>query len=79
MGDHVRNLQKTMKALGYFQEKETAIFGPKTKESVINYQLKNGIIKSKNDSDAGIIGEKTQKSLQNDLVKYLISNKDKVS
>jgi len=77
--DHVRNLQKTMKALGYFQEKETAIFWPKTKESVINYQLKNWIIKSKNDSDAWIIWEKTQKSLQNDLVKYLISNKDKVS
>lgn len=79
VGNHVRNLQKTMKALGYFEEKETAIFWPKTKESVINYQLKNWIIKSKNDTNAGIIWEKTQKSLQNDLIKYLISNKDKTS
>lgn len=77
--NHVRNLQKTMKALWYFEEKDTAIFWPKTKESVINYQLEKWIIKSKNDTDAGIIWEKTQKSLQNDLIKYLMSSKDKVS
>ena len=77
--DHIRNLQKTMKALWYFEEKDTAIFWLKTKNSIINYQLKNWIIKSKNDEDAWVIWEKTQKSLQNDLVKYLISNKNKTS
>jgi hypothetical protein len=74
----VRKLQITLKELWYFNYKDTAIYWKKTKASIIVYQLKNNIIKSKNDIWAWILWPKTKKSLiqdlQNNFEKELISS-----
>ncbi|MDD2486826.1 MAG: hypothetical protein PHS92_00440 [Candidatus Gracilibacteria bacterium] len=76
IGVHVRKLQKTLKLLGYFESKDTAIFGLQTKESIINYQLKKGIIKSRDDQSAGKIDSDTKKVLEMDIRNYLSINKE---
>ncbi|MDD5770157.1 MAG: peptidoglycan-binding protein [Candidatus Gracilibacteria bacterium] len=67
VGENVRTLQKTLKVLGYLKEKDSAIFGDKTKTSLINYQIDKGIVKTKTDDGAGYFGPKTKEVLKNDL------------
>ena len=65
----VRELQVTLKKLGYFDNKDTAIFWKLTKESIISYQLDKKIINSRDELWAWIIWPKTKKSLKDDLAK----------
>lgn len=73
---HVRKLQKTLKLLWYFNSKDTAIFWIQTQESLINYQLKKWIIKSKDDFWAWKLDENTKRILENDIKDYLVVNND---
>ncbi len=38
IGAHVRRLQQSLKLLGYFSYKDTAIFGQKTRDALVRYQ-----------------------------------------
>lgn len=75
----VRELQITLKELGYFNYKDTAIYWKITKESIVAFQIDKKIILSKNDFWAWIIWPKTKKVLKN-ILKYhfmeQISNND---
>ncbi|MFK7780505.1 MAG: hypothetical protein QM490_05230 [Candidatus Gracilibacteria bacterium] len=63
----VRELQLTLKDLGFFEQKDTAIYGPITKESIIAYQIDRKLISLNTDPGAGSIGPKTRDSLKEDL------------
>ncbi|EKE28649.1 MAG: hypothetical protein ACD_3C00036G0005 [uncultured bacterium (gcode 4)] len=73
---HVRKLQKTLKILGYFQDKDTAIYWLKTKESILKYQISKWLVSAPTDAWAGKIGEKTLSKLREDLKKLALSNKE---
>ncbi len=63
----VRELQKTLKELWYFNYNDTAIYWNITKNSIIAYQIDRKIINTKNELWAWIIWPKTRKALKNDL------------
>jgi peptidoglycan hydrolase-like protein with peptidoglycan-binding domain len=42
-GIHIRNLQQSLKALGHFSGKDTAIFGKNTRAALISYQTQENI------------------------------------
>ncbi len=63
----VRELQLTLKQLGYFKNKDTAIYWKITKNSIISYQLDKKIISNINELWAWIIWPKTRESIKNDL------------
>lgn len=64
---NVRNLQKLLKTLGYFDHKDTAIFWDITKNALIEYQLKKGIIESSEVKEAGIYWPETKKEFIKDI------------
>ena len=64
---NVRELQLLLSKLWYFKHKDTAIFWPKTKESIIAYQIDKKIIDSKNSKWAWIYWPNTKSSLKSDL------------
>jgi len=68
VGAHVRKLQQTLKLLGYFSGKDTAIFGKITRNALAQYQIDRKIITKLDRSEAGIIGEKTRLALTEDLL-----------
>jgi peptidoglycan hydrolase-like protein with peptidoglycan-binding domain/3D (Asp-Asp-Asp) domain-containing protein len=74
---HVRRLQKTLKLLWYFQNKDTAIYWPQTKDSLIKYQIQKWLIQKSTDLWAWRIGEKTIWKIQEDL-KLLAVNNSKI-
>ena len=63
----VRELQVTLKQLGYFNNKDTAIYWKITKESIISYQIDKKLINSSNDLWAWLIWPKTRESIKHDL------------
>ncbi|MDQ7009226.1 MAG: hypothetical protein Q9M94_02955 [Candidatus Gracilibacteria bacterium] len=63
----VRQFQIVLKELGYFEYKDTAIFGEKTRQSILKYQLDKKLISSSNIYGAGMFGPKIRKSLIKDL------------
>lgn len=69
--ENVRTLQKTLKTLGYFKVKDSAIFGDTTKKSIISYQIKKGIINSEKDDWAWVFGPKTKETLKTELATVL--------
>jgi hypothetical protein len=69
----VRDFQLLLKDLGYFDEKDTAIFWEKTKEAVLNFQADNGIISRREDENAGIIEEKTIEAFKKSFVEKYIN------
>ncbi|MDD2907420.1 MAG: peptidoglycan-binding protein [Candidatus Gracilibacteria bacterium] len=72
VSSNVRNLQLTLKELGYFNDKDTAIYGEKTKQAVVAFQLSNNLIDSENSQYAGVIGERTLGVIKESLkTKYL--------
>lgn len=73
--DHVRKLQKTLKYLGYFEWKDTAIFSIITKESILKYQIEKWLVTNSSDLWAWMIWEKTLKKIQEDLKKLAINNR----
>jgi hypothetical protein len=79
ISSRVRELQKTLDALGYFPYKDTAIFGIKTQNALIEYQLSKDIIENKSELWAGSFGPQTRAQLHKDLSElYLVQTlKDK--
>lgn len=73
--DHVRKLQKTLKYLGYFEWKDTAIFWKITKESILKYQINNWLVTNASDPWAWMIWEKTLGKIQEDLKKLAINDR----
>ncbi|MDD3646567.1 MAG: peptidoglycan-binding protein [Candidatus Gracilibacteria bacterium] len=71
----VRELQVLLKELGYFEYKDTAIFGPVTMQALISYQLDKSIIENENDNGAGVYGPKTKESLTIDLKEKFLQEK----
>ncbi len=69
----VRELQKTLKELWYFDNKDTAIFWDITKTSLIDYQLDKEIIQHTDDMGAWVFGPKTMKSIEADLSKKYLN------
>lgn len=63
----VRELQKILAQLEYFNNKDTAIFGNITKNSITQYQLDKEIIQSVNSLWAGVFWPKTQESISTQL------------
>lgn len=55
----VRDLQLTLKELGYFNEKDTAIYWEKTKQSLALFQLNNNLIDTIDSQYAWILWERT--------------------
>jgi peptidoglycan hydrolase-like protein with peptidoglycan-binding domain len=75
----VRLLQEMLVEMGYLDENPTAIFGEKTKQALIQFQLEKGIIDSKDHAAAGYVGPGTHSALKkSSLEKYLISANDQV-
>jgi peptidoglycan hydrolase-like protein with peptidoglycan-binding domain len=73
ISSEVRNLQKTMKLLWYFTDKDTAIFWEKTKQAVINYQIDKWIIDDTSSKNAWVVDNKTLAKLKEDLTKKIKS------
>lgn len=67
----VRNLQKTMKILWYFDDKDTAIFWEKTKQAIINYQIDKWIIDESKAKTAWVIDKETLAQIKKDLTKKI--------
>ncbi len=68
----VRDLQVIMKDLGYFPHKDTAIYGEKTEQSVFNYQVEKGLLKTMSDTWAGVCWPVTKWQIKKDLtIDYL--------
>lgn len=64
IGVHVRYLQQALQTLGYFEGKDTAIFGPKTNSALISYQTDKGIDRG----ELGELGKATKEALFQDLL-----------
>lgn len=71
VGVNVRNLQKSLKTLWYLKAKDSAIYGIKTKEALINYQLNKGIIASRSDPVAGVFWPKTKEAMKQELLEVM--------
>jgi hypothetical protein len=70
---NVRELQKTLKKLWYFYNKDTAIFWKKTKQAILDYQLDKKVIANSYVLWAGVFWPNTKKQLRNDLANiYLL-------
>ena len=70
----VRELQLTLKDLWYFNEKDTAIYWQKTKQSLALFQLENDLIDSLDSQYAWVLWERTLSVIKNKLEeKYLDS------
>lgn len=69
-----RELQKTLALLGHFNYKDTAIFGVKTKNSIVEYQLKKEIIWDISDIWAWLLWPKTRESIVSDLAEIYFLN-----
>lgn len=68
----VRELQKTLKKLGYFDGNDTAIFWEKTEDAIMKYQMKNELIQKETDIWAGKLWPKTKEILKNELADFLL-------
>ncbi|NDK08015.1 hypothetical protein EOM39_02075 [Candidatus Gracilibacteria bacterium] len=74
---NVRELQKVLSTLGYFEGKDTAIYGDKTKESIVKFQIDKKLVTKASDPGAGKIGDKTKEALKNELAKLLTEKRTK--
>ena len=64
VGTHVRSLQQTLKSLGYFNGKDTAIFGKNTRAALTQYQKERNI----EPEELGKLGKTTKIALYKDLI-----------
>ncbi|EKD30393.1 MAG: hypothetical protein ACD_78C00069G0002 [uncultured bacterium (gcode 4)] len=64
IGAHVRSLQQSLKSLGYFAQKDTAIFGKNTRAALISYQTDRNITPE----EFGKLGKATKEALFKDLL-----------
>lgn len=63
-GDRVRMLQKALRQLGFFRGKDTGLYGPKTRQAVIDFQLKHNVIPHKGAQGTGVFGPSTQETFK---------------
>lgn len=75
---HIRKLQKTLKILGFFEDKDTAIFWPKTQQSLLNYQISRQLVSKWDDPGAWMIWEKTLAKIKEDLKNIIITDRNKL-
>lgn len=74
---NVRVLQQLLADLGYLEEKPTAIFGEKTKEALIDFQIEKKLIENRNHPAAGYVGPGTITEFKKVVLeKYLINGGD---
>ncbi len=71
----VREFQKIMSQLWYFDYKDTAIFWVKTQNSLIHYQTQNNIISDSDAQWAGIFWPQTRIQLEQDIASMLLLEK----
>lgn len=74
----VRNLQKFLKTLGYFEYKDTAIFWDITKKALIEYQIKKGIIESSEVKEAWVYWPETKKEFIKDITTLFVEEELKI-
>ncbi|MDC0506185.1 peptidoglycan-binding protein [Candidatus Gracilibacteria bacterium] len=67
---NVRTLQTTLSKLGYFNHKDTAIFGKVTSNSILRFQIDSNLVESASDKGAGNYGPKTKEALIEALTRY---------
>lgn len=72
---NVRELQKWLNKIGYFDYKDTAIFWVKTKNSIIDFQIDNQIITSSLDTWAGVFGPQTKEYFEKEISHLLLQEK----
>jgi len=72
---NVRSLQKILKKVWYFNYRDTAIFGPKTRSSIIAFQIDMWIIENSSQLWAGIFWPKTKKALEKELTNIILQEK----
>ena len=70
----VRELQKTLTNLWYFPYKDTAIFGTKTQNALIDYQLTKDIIETQWEIGAGTFWPQTRAQFVKDLSDIYLQN-----
>lgn len=68
----VRELQRNLKKLWFFEGNSTAIFGDKTQEAILKYQVSKGLIQQPTDIWAGKVWPKTKETLQSDLANLIL-------
>lgn len=69
----VRNLQKELKELWYFDYKDTAIFWDITKQSIFSFQKAKGLVRSESDIGAWKFWPVTQEALKKDISEKIFS------
>ncbi|MFA5916827.1 MAG: peptidoglycan-binding protein [Candidatus Gracilibacteria bacterium] len=72
---NVRELQKVLGTLGYFEGKDTAIYGEKTKVSVLKFQIDKKLVGKETDPGAGKVGDKTKEKIKNELAKIILEKR----
>lgn len=71
----VRNLQVWMNKIGYFDYKDTAIFGVKTQNSIMEFQKDKNLIQNSENIGAGIFGPKTSAAFENEVKNTILQEK----
>ena len=69
----VRELQLILTDLGYFDTKDTAIYGTVTQTSILDLQIKTGVVNNSDDLWAGMFWPNTKAALIQELYKYKFS------
>jgi hypothetical protein len=72
---NVRELQKTLTTIWYFEWKDTAIYWDKTKESVYKFQLDKKLVQKETDKWAWKIWEKTKEEIKKVLANLIIEKR----
>ncbi len=76
--EEVRNLQKTLISLWYFDWKDTWYFWPKTRQSILNFQIDHKLVLKDWDPWSGKIWEKTKSIMKEKLFSINNWNKEKI-
>lgn len=74
--EDVRHLQKTLISLWYFEWKDTWYFWPKTRQSILAFQIDHNLVSKDWDPGSGKIWEKTKNVMKNKLI-VMNSNENK--
>ncbi|MDP4008271.1 MAG: peptidoglycan-binding protein [Candidatus Peregrinibacteria bacterium] len=62
-GEDVRELQKDLITLGYLRTEVSGFYGEVTENAVKHFQMKTGIIATKESQGAGVVGRRTRSTL----------------
>jgi len=62
-GDSVRQLQEELLKLGYLRIQPTAYFGETTEHALFKFQQSQGLVSSKEETGAGVLGPRTRNIL----------------